>query len=321
MAAALSDGAGEGPRHEVGGDDGGGARARSRAAALSIASNTALIGLKVVAGVLTGSVAVLTEAMHSAIDLLASLIAFFSVRRAEEPADAEHRYGHEKFENAAAAAEGMLILAGSALIVYAAIRSLIRGPQLDHLGVGIGVVGVAALANLGVSSWLFRKARETRSAALHGDAAHLRTDAYTSVGVLIGLALVSATGAQWLDPVVALIIAVAIVVTGARIMLGSLRVLVDEALPDDEQEAIRQAIEAFAGRGVVGYHQLRTRRAGAARYVDLHVQFRRGTSLEEAHYTAHELQDEIRRRLGDADVLIHLEPEDRVRPGETLSAG
>ena len=321
MAAALSSGDGEGPRHRVGTGAGGGTRARSRAAALSIASNTVLIGLKIVAGVLTGSVAVLTEAMHSAIDLLASLIAFFSVRRAEEPADAEHRYGHEKFENAAAAAEGMLILAGSAVIAFAAIRSLIRGPQLDHLGIGIAVVGVAALANLGVSSWLFRKARETESAALHGDAAHLRTDAYTSVGVLIGLALVSATGAQWLDPVVALVIAAAIVITGARITHGSLRVLVDEALPEEELKAITEAIEAFAGRGVVGYHQLRTRRAGASRYVDLHVQFRRGTSLEEAHFTAHELQDEIRRRLGDADVLIHLEPEDRVRPGETLRTG
>jgi cation diffusion facilitator family transporter len=302
--------------------DGGGARARSRAAALSIASNTALIALKIVAGVLTGSVAVLTEALHSAIDLLASLIAFFSVRRAEEPADAGHRYRHEKFENAAAAAEGMLILAGSAVIVFAAIRSLAHGPRLDHLGVGIAVVGFAAAANLAVSSWLYRRAHETDSAALHGDAAHLRTDAYTSLGVLVGLALVSATGADWLDPVVALVIAVAIVVTGARITLGSLRVLVDEALPDDEQAAIRGAIEAFADQGVVGYHQLRTRRAGASRYVDLHVQFARGTTLEEAHFTAHALQHEIQSRLGGgADVLIHLEPEDRVRPGETLRTG
>jgi cation diffusion facilitator family transporter len=300
--------------------DGHGARGRSRAAAVSIVSNTTLIALKVVAGVLTGSVAVLTEALHSAIDLLASLIAFFSVRRAEEPADASHRYGHEKFENAAAAAEGMLILAGSAVIVFAAVRSLVRGPELNHLGVGIVVVGFAAAANLAVSSWLFRRARETDSAALHGDAAHLRTDAYTSLGVLVGLALVSATGADWLDPVVALVIAVAIVVTGAQITLGSLRVLVDEALPDEEQAAIRASIEAFAGRGVVGYHQLRTRRAGARRYIDLHVQFARGTSLEAAHYTAHELQDEIHRRVGGADVLIHLEPEDRVRPGETLTA-
>jgi cation diffusion facilitator family transporter len=293
-------------------------RARSRAAAVSIVSNTLLIALKVAAGILTGSVAILTEALHSGIDLLASLIAFFSVRRAEEPADASHRYGHEKFENAAAAAEGMLILAGSAVIVYAAVRSLVAGPELENLGIGIVVIGFASVANLAVSSWLFRKARETSSPALEGDAAHLRTDAYTSIGVLVGLALVSVTGEHWLDPVVALLIAGAIVITGVRITMGSLRVLVDEALPDDELRSIRECIEAFGDRGVVGYHQLRTRQAGSRRYVDLHVQFRSGTSLEDAHRIGHELQHAIQHEIDRADVLIHLEPEDRVRPGETL---
>jgi cation diffusion facilitator family transporter len=293
-------------------------RARSRAAAVSIVSNTLLIALKVAAGILTGSVAILTEALHSGIDLLASLIAFFSVRRAEAPADASHRYGHEKFENAAAAAEGMLILAGSAVIVYAAIRSLVAGPELENLGIGIVVIGFASVANLAVSSWLFRKARETSSPALEGDAAHLRTDAYTSIGVLVGLALVSVTGEHWLDPVVALLIAGAIVITGVRITMGSLRVLVDEALPDDELRSIRECIQAFGDRGVVGYHQLRTRQAGSRRYVDLHVQFRSGTSLEDAHRIGHELQDAIQHEIDRADVLIHLEPEDRVRPGETL---
>jgi cation diffusion facilitator family transporter len=296
-------------------------RARSRAAAVSIVSNVTLIALKVAAGLLTGSVAILTEALHSGIDLLASLIAFFSVRRAEEPADASHRYGHEKFENAAAAAEGMLILAGSAVIVFAAVRALIVGPELENLGIGIVVIGFASVANLAVSTWLFGKAHETQSPALAGDAAHLRTDAYTSIGVLVGLALVSATGKHWLDPVVALLIAGAIVVTGVRITLGSLRVLVDEALPPHELASITRQIESFGARGVVGYHQLRTRRAGARRYVDLHVQFRRGTTLEEAHRIGHELQDAIQHELDGADVLIHLEPEDRVRPGETLRTG
>jgi len=294
-------------------------RARSRAAAVSVCSNTALIALKVLAGALTGSVAILTEALHSSIDLLASLIAFFSVRRAEAPADAGHRYGHDKFENAAAAAEGMLILVGSGVIAFTAIRALARGPHLERVGFGIVVVAFAAAVNFAVSTWLFRRGRATASPALEGDAAHLRTDAYTSVGVLIGLALVQVTGATWLDPVVALVIAVFIVVTGLRITYSSLRVLVDEALPADEQAVITEAIAAFAGRDVVGYHQLRTRRAGARRYIDLHVQFRRGTTLEEAHRTAHELQDSIRARLRNADVLIHLEPEDRVRPGEDLT--
>jgi cation diffusion facilitator family transporter len=292
---------------------------RSRAAGLSIASNTALILLKLVAGAVTGSVAIITEAIHSAVDLVASFIAYFSVRRAEVPADASHRYGHEKFENVAAAAEGVLILIGSGVIVYAAVRSLVVGPELESLGFGIVVLAISTAVNLAVSTWLYRRARATQSAALEGDAAHLRTDAFTSLGVLVGLALVEWTGAEWLDPVVALAIAAAIVVTGLRIVARAWGVLVDEALPDEELVAIRSAIEDFAGRGIVGYHQVRTRRAGARRYVDLHLQFRSGTSLEEAHATAHALQDEISRRLpGGADVLIHLEPADKVRPGSEL---
>jgi cation diffusion facilitator family transporter len=292
---------------------------RSKAAAVSIFSNTALIALKVVAGLITGSVAIITEAIHSAVDLAASFIAYFSVRQAEAPADAEHRYGHEKFENVAAAAEGVLILIGSGVIVYAAVRSLIEGPELESLGFGIGVVAFATVANLVISTWLYAQARASQSSALEADAAHLRTDAFTSLGVLIGLALAKVTGAHWLDPVVALVIAVAIVITGLRLVARSWGVLVDEALPPAEQAVIREAIEAFAGRGVVGYHQLRTRRAGARRYVDLHVQFESGTSLEDAHGTAHALQDEIERRLpGGTDVLIHLEPATAVRPGAEL---
>ena len=294
---------------------------RSRAAAVSIFSNTALIALKVVAGLITGSVAIITEAIHSGVDLAASFIAYFSVRQAETPADAEHRYGHEKFENVAAAAEGVLILIGSGVIVYAAVRSLIEGPHLESLDLGIGVVAFATLANLLISGWLYRQATATQSSALEADAAHLRTDAFTSLGVFVGLALAKVTGAHWLDPAVALAIAAAIVVTGLRIVARSWGVLVDEALPPEEQDAIRQTIQPFAARGIVGYHQLRTRRAGARRYVDLHVQFRAGTTLERAHQVAHELQNEIESRLYGADVLIHLEPEDKVREDPILSAG
>ena len=288
-------------------------RERTRAAAVSIGSNTFLIMLKLVAGAVTGSVTIVTEAIHSAIDLIASCIAFFSVRQAEEPADAQHRYGHEKFENVAAAAEGVLILVGAGVIVYASAHALVNGTQLESLGFGIAVVAFASLTNLVVSAWLYRRARETDSPALEGDAAHLRTDSYTSLGVLVGLALVQWTGLQWLDPVVALLIACAIVVTGLKLVARSWRVLVDEALPPDELAAIREAIEQFGRSEVVGYHQLRTRRAGARRYVDLHVQFRAGTTLESAHGIAHQLQDEIAARLRGADVLIHLEPEDKVR--------
>jgi cation diffusion facilitator family transporter len=293
---------------------------KSRTAALSIISNSGLILLKVIAGSVTGSVAILTEAVHSSIDLVASVVAFFSVRKADEPADESHRYGHEKIESLSAAIEALLILAGSAAIAFEAIRHLLSHTELHAVGLGIAVAAFSVVVNLVVSSIVARNGRRTSSAALEGDAAHLRTDAMTSAAVLAGLTAVKITGAQWIDPAIALAVAAAILATGVRLLLGASRVLVDEALPAGEVEAIRAAIEEFAPRGVIGHHALRTRRAGARRYVDLHIQFRSGTSLEDAHRTAHELQDTIGSRLSGADVLIHLEPEDRVRPGEELVA-
>ncbi|HZU60597.1 MAG TPA: cation diffusion facilitator family transporter, partial [Solirubrobacteraceae bacterium] len=170
---------------------------KPRAASLSVASNSALILLKVVAGTVTGSVAILTEAVHSSIDLVASIVAFFSVRKAGEPADESHRYGHEKMENLAAALEGILILVGSAVIAFEAVRRLVGHGHVHTVGLGIAVVAFAIVVNLVVSAIISRNARRTDSAALEGDAAHLRTDALTSSGVLIALALVKLTGAQW----------------------------------------------------------------------------------------------------------------------------
>ena len=288
-------------------------RARTRAAALSVASNTGLITLKLVAGIVTGSVAILTEAAHSSIDLLASLITLVSVRKAVQPADASHPYGHAKLENLAAAIEGMLILVGAAVIVYASIHRLVVGAHVDTLGFGIGVVALSAIVNLVVSHYLYRRAAVTDSPALAGDAAHLRTDAFTSIGVVVGLTLVQATGVVELDSVTALVVATAIVASGVRLVTSSSRVLVDEALPADELDSVRSAIAQRAAPEVLGFHALRARRAGSRRYVDMHVQFRSGTTLERAHELAHELQRAIRARLRGADVLIHLEPESALR--------
>jgi cation diffusion facilitator family transporter len=283
---------------------------KERAAAISIISNTLLIALKVVAGIVTGSIAILTEAAHSAIDLVASVIAFFSVRKAGQPADESHPYGHDKVENVAAGIEGMLILVGAGVIVFESVRRLAQGSEVESLGFGIAVVGFSAVANLGVSSYLYRQARATESPALEGDAAHLRTDAFTSVGVLVGLVLVELTGATWLDPAAALIVAAAIVFAGVRILNRTSRVLVDEALPDEEMKAVREIVAGHGAPELIGFHKLRARRAGSRRYVDLHLQFRDGTSLHRAHEISHELQRAIASKLRGADVLIHLEPEE-----------
>ena len=159
---------------------------KSSAASLSIASNATLIVLKLAAGAITGSIAIITEAIHSAIDLLASIVAFFSVRAADEPADREHPYGHEKLENLAAAIEGMLILVGAGIIIFEATRRLVNGSEVEDLGIGIAVIAIAAVANICVSTFLYRRAKALSSPALEGDAAHLRTDAMTSGGVLLG---------------------------------------------------------------------------------------------------------------------------------------
>jgi cation diffusion facilitator family transporter len=286
---------------------------KTRAAAVSIFSNALLILLKLAAGMITGSIAIVTEAIHSSIDLVASVVAFFSVRKADEPADESHPYGHQKVENLAAGIEGMLILAGAAVIVIESVRRLVDVPEIESLGVGLAVIGFSAVANVGVSAYLYSQAARTDSPALAGDAAHLRTDALTSFGVLIGLALVEITGVEAFDPITALVVAAAIVVAGLRIVSRTSRVLVDEALPPEELEAVRLAIEEHGAPEVVGFHKLRARRAGSRRYVDLHVQFRDGTSLARAHEVSHELSAAIRDRLRNADVLVHLEPESATR--------
>jgi cation diffusion facilitator family transporter len=284
---------------------------KPRAAAVSIASNSALIALKLAAAAITGSVAILSEALHSMIDLVASVIAFVSVRKADEPADVEHPYGHEKVENVAAAIEGMLIIVGAGVIVYEAVHRLVVGASVDQLGVGIAVIGFSAVANGAVSQFLSRQARRHDSPALAGDAAHLGTDALTSLGVLLGLILVQVTGANAIDSAVALAVAAVIVFAGIRILRRSAAVLVDEAPPREEMDRIEAAIaRARADEPeVVGYHKLRARTTGRRRYIELHVQFRSGTSLERAHDLAHELRDAIETDLGNAEVLIHVEPE------------
>jgi len=283
---------------------------------LSIASNSVLIALKIAAGAITGSIAILTEAAHSAIDLVASVIAFVAVRQADEPPDREHPYGHEKAENLAAAIEGMLILAGAAVIIYEATHRLVIGAVVEHLGVGLAVIGGSAVVNLAVSAYLSRRARALNSAALEGDAAHLRTDAYTSIGVFVGLGLALITGSDVFDPIAALAVAIAIVVAGLRILTRSSRVLMDEAPPAEELDRIEAAISDARPQEMVGYHKLRARRAGARRYVDLHVQFRDGTTLEDAHSLAHRLRAAIEAEIPDSDVLIHVEPEGAAHPPE-----
>jgi cation diffusion facilitator family transporter len=285
---------------------------KAAAAGVSIAYNAILIALKVAAAIITGSVAILSEALNSTIDLVASVIAFVAVRTADEPADIEHPYGHEKVESVAASIEGILIIGGAVFIIVESIRRLMNGnTEVESLGLGIAVIAFSTLSAGAVSLFLRRQAERHESPALAGDAAHLGADALTSAAVLIALALVQITGTEQLDAAVAIVFSGFIVFTGLNIIRRAAGILVDESPPPEEMDRIEAAIARARANEpeVVGYHKLRARTTGRRRYIDLHVQFRTGTTLEQAHQRAHELRDAIEADLGDAEVLIHVEPE------------
>jgi cation diffusion facilitator family transporter len=279
---------------------------KTNAARLSIISNASLVLLKLVVGGLTGSVSVLSEAIHSAVDLLASFIAFWAVRASEAPADQEHPFGHGKYENVSGAIEGFLIVAAGFVIAYEAIRKLIHNESPEKLGLALGVMLLSAVVNFFVSRWLIGVAEQTQSEALYADAFHLRTDVYTSVGVLVGLALVALTGRPAFDPITALLVTTVVFLIGGKTTLGSLKQLTDVALPHHEIERIEQLARDHPS--ILGFHQVRTRRVGGQRQVDLHIQVPGDLSVREGHSIAHQLQDQLKDEMKDIYVVIHVEP-------------
>jgi len=240
---------------------------------------------------------------------VAALIAFFSVRAAGKPADARHHYGHHKVENFSGIVEALLIFAAAVVIIWEAILKLIHGVEIDHLWLGVAVMAVSAMVNYVVAQrMLYPVARRTESAALEADAAHLRTDVYTSAGVMVGLIVVRLTGQTWLDPVFAIAIACLILWTAFRLIRASTRVLLDEALPDEELRLIREVVREHRGDLIVGYHHLRARRSGSRRHIDLHITVDQSLSVGEAHDAAEHISDDLRGCLPNVDVLVHVEP-------------
>ena len=282
---------------------------KSRAATVSIASNATLIVFKLVAGILSGSIAIISEALHSGSDLVAALIAFWSVRRAAQPPDEDHHYGHEKVENLSGVIEALLIIAAAGVIIYEGVMKIIDGPEIDHIWLGIGVMLVSGVTNLIVSRRvLYPVAQRTQSAALEADAAHLLTDVYTSFGVAFGLLLVKLTDWPYFDPIAAIAVAVLIIKTGYDLVMQSTRVLLDETLPDEELDEIRRCVREHRGEIIVGYHKLRARRAGSRRHVDLHVTVDEDLTVTEAHEVAMHITEDIRDCIPNTDVLVHVEP-------------
>jgi cation diffusion facilitator family transporter len=296
------------------GADVSGHRLKSRAAAISIAANAALIVFKLVVGIFSGSIALVSEALHSSSDLVAAVITFYAVRKADEPPDAGHRYGHEKVENLSGVIEALLIIAAAAVIIYESLRKIISGPSLDHIWLAIGVMALSGVVNIIISRGvLYPTARRTQSAALEADAANHLTDVYTSFGVCAGLLLVKITGWPYFDPIVAIAVALLIVRTGFRLVLQSTRVLLDETLPEEELELIRAVVAEHRGNLIWGYHKLRARQAGSRRHIDLHITVDDGLTVRAAHETAEHIEADIRAAVPNADVLVHIEPKSHER--------
>lgn len=283
-------------------------RRKTRAAAISVASNTTLVVLKLLTGLFSGSVSIISEAIHSANDLLASGVAYWSVRIADRPPDKEHPYGHGKAESISGAIEAGLIVLAALWIAVEAIRRLISGGQVEHLGFGTGVMAFSVILNYFVSRYLFRVAREEDSLALEADAHHLSTDVLTSLGVTIGLILVWLTGWHWIDPLAALLVAGIIARIGWKLIADATKHLMDYQLPVAEVAQIEQILNN--DERIQSWHDLRTRKSGSHRHIDLHIVLHSDASLMEAHQIADDLEQRISGQFTSAHVVIHTDPYD-----------
>lgn len=279
----------------------------TRFAWLSIAAALVTIALKFGAFLLTGSVGLLSDALESLVNLAAALMALAMLTVAARPPDEEHAYGHSKAEYFASSFEGALILVAAASIAWSsAMRLLHPQPVRDPL-VGIAIAAAASVVNLGVALMLMRAGRRYRSIALEADAHHLMTDVWTSVGVMVGVGAVAVTDWEWLDPVIALLVALNIVRMGVGLMRRSALGLLDTAIPEQDRAAVMRILDAYAAEGAQ-YHALRTRQAGTRRFVSVHVLVPGAWTVQQGHELLERMEEEIRRDVPDATVFTHLEP-------------
>jgi cation diffusion facilitator family transporter len=286
---------------------------KSRAAAVSVASNSLLILLKIIAGIMTGSISLIAEAIHSLMDLAAAIVAFFSVRISDKPADKEHPFGHGKAENISGVVEAILIFVAAGIIIYEAIIRVMHGETLELLEIGIAIMVVSIVVNILVSRYLLKVSRETDSLALEVDAGHLTTDVLTMSGVLVGLVIVRLSklmgfNLNILDPVVAILVSLLIIRTAYVLTRKAFGGLIDVKLPEEEEKNIKLAIMEHFGGEVVSFHKLRTRKAGSQRYIDLHLVMPKHITLEEAHLMCDHLEKDMKTRLLRTDITIHVEP-------------
>lgn len=287
---------------------------KASVALLSVASNSTLVLLKLAVGMMIGSVSILSEAIHSGVDLLAAVIAFLAVRTSGKPADQDHPFGHGKVENISGVVEALLIFLAAGWIIFEAVEKLRNPVPLEDAGLGVAIMLASAAVNVFVSERLFKTARETDSVALQADAWHLRTDVYTSLGVMAGLGAIwlgslflPGTDLAWVDPVVAIGVALLIIKAAYHLVIESAQDLLDVSLPPDEEADIRKHITVFAPT-IRGFHRLRTRKSGSYRFVEFHVRVDAALSVDESHRISDMITCAIKQHYPGTTVTIHIEP-------------
>lgn len=284
----------------------GSAGGRRRGAYLSLGGACLVLLIKLLAYLLTGSVALLSDAAESVVNVVAAVVVLNTMRWAMQPADFEHPYGHSKAEYLSSALEGGMILVAAGMIIVSSTPRLLEPQPLENVRVGLMVAVTASLLNGGLSLWLKREARRVHSAALETNARHLLTDVWTSLGVIAGVVLVSLTGWQRLDPLIAVLVALNITREGGRVLRRSISQLMDERLPAEEERRILDVLNAHAE--VKGYHRLRTRRAGAGRFAEVDIFVEPEMSVEAAHEIVVALENAMRAALPNLVSTIHVEP-------------
>jgi cation diffusion facilitator family transporter len=275
---------------------------------LSIVSNTLLILMKIVAGILSGSVSIISEAIHSGMDLAASLVAFFSVRQSSKPADKEHPFGHGKIENISGIIEGLLIFAAAAMIIMKAYNKIFEASaEIAETEVAMAVMGASALVNFLVSRKLYKVAKEEDSMALEADALHLKTDVYTSLGVGVGILVIKLTGLAILDSIVAILVALLIIKEAGELCKNAVDFLLDIRLSDSEEAEIIKIIEEHSDR-FIEYHKLKTRKSGNVKHIDFHIVVDPELSVKVTHDIIGGIKKDMHERIGNTRVNIHVDP-------------
>jgi cation diffusion facilitator family transporter len=280
---------------------------KEKVAKLSILAVSSLIAMKVVASILTGSIAILADAVHSVIDLSGVVIGYIGIKVSAKPADKEHAFGHGKAEYIASGIIAGLIFVAAGTIFYQAVRKLIVGGTVELITVGIYITVVAIVVNAVVSWYALRVSRTTDSIALEATGRDMLADVFSSVAVLFGLILVRLTGLIILDPIVALLVSVIIARSAYITIRKSFAGLMDTRLPEREEKELFSCIEEHTSQ-LVGFHEVRTRKAGSQRFIDLHLMLPRNASVEEAHQICDHLEQDIENRLPNSSVTIHVEP-------------